>query len=154
VSFLCSGDERLIGARSGEKNDFIGAQFRGFFQTPLEAVEFHERDQQVDLKWCLAGGHRLDQREVDAVIAALGERDIFDSREPNSLAVAQLIQLAGLGAQNSAEMFGSVAAQGGGIRFKSLDKETAAHQGSLPHRGSGAEVYSTYPSASTEPLDI
>src|ERR1019366_4408686 len=50
-----------------------------------------------------------------------------------------------LGAQTPAEMFGSVAAQDGGIRFKSLDEETAAHQGSLPHRGSDAEVYSTYP---------
>jgi hypothetical protein len=73
-------------------------------------------------------GQRLDQRKIDSIFYALGQRHALDPREPHALAVAQLVKLARLGAQDSAEMLGSVTAQSGGLRFESIDEKATAHR--------------------------
>ena len=56
------------------------------------------------------------------------ERDALDSRKPHSLAVAQLVELPRLRAQNATQMFSSIRVKRGGISFEAVDKEAAAHR--------------------------
>ncbi len=74
-------------------------------------------------------GYRLDQRELDGAFAALRKRDALDFGEPDALTIAQLIELAGLGAQHAAQMLRSFAEKHGGVEFEVLDEKAPAHAG-------------------------
>jgi len=122
-----SGDQGFIRAGRGQRHDCGHAQLRGLFEAPFEAVEFHYGNQKCDLERGLMRGNGLEQGELNAAFAMLRESDALDAREPDAFAVAQFIKLAGFGAEDAAEMAGSVAAECGGFFGKTFDEEAPAH---------------------------
>jgi hypothetical protein len=84
----------------------------------------------------------LDEREFNAITAALREGDALDAAEPHAIAITQLAELARLSPQHAPEMLGRVAAECARVGVKTIDEESAAHRMILAqadecnHRGS------------------
>ena len=97
------GNERLVAARGRQRNDFRDAKLRSLFEAPLEAIEFYEGNEKLNPELAFAHGDGFDEREVDATLAALRERDALDAAKPNRAAVTQLIELPRLRAQDTAQ---------------------------------------------------
>jgi len=68
------------------------------------------------------GGQRFDERELDAVSG-----DVFDAAEPDAFAIAQFVELAGLSAQDAAEMMGGLTFHEGGFTGKLFNEEASSH---------------------------
>ena len=74
----------------------------------------------------------FEQGEFDAVAS-----DGVDAGEPGGGAVAEFIELAGLGAKDMAEVMGGVAFHDGGGSGEMIDEEAAAHVGNCSANGRG-----------------
>ncbi len=70
----------------------------------------------------MKGGQLLDQSEFHAIA-----RHTLDPTEPHAFAVAQLIELAGLGAQHASKVIRRVAFHDGALPRKSFNEESSTH---------------------------
>jgi hypothetical protein len=67
-------------------------------------------------------GQFLDQGELDAIAA-----DTFNAAQPDSLAVAQFIELAGLGAQHASQVMRRFAFHDGSRTRKLIHEKSSSH---------------------------
>src|SRR4029077_14815969 len=78
----CGSEQGFFAAGGSERHDGAYPELGGFFDSPFEGVEFHDREKQGDLYCGLMGGNIFEQSEIDAVAS-----DLFDSAQANLLAV-------------------------------------------------------------------
>jgi len=71
-------------------------------------------------------GDVFEENEIDAVAS-----DHFDLAEADMLAVAQLVELAWLRAQDSAEMMGGISRDDCGVTVELINEKASAHGWSL-----------------------
>ena len=117
----------LLGALGEDGCDTGDAEFSGFLDGPLEAIEFEDGEQQVDGQ----GGVGLQlfmEREED-----------FSFRDSSDLAAVEkaigydIVGLTGLGAQDTGEMIGLLAGESGvrgmaGLRRPCVGDPAASHR--------------------------
>ena len=115
-------EQASLAALRGKRHDFFRAELRGFFQRPLEAVELHNGEKQLDANRDLRRRKLFNQGELHFV-----PLHTFGARQPNVLAVAQLVDLPGFRAQHAAQMVRGLAAQCCRTRFEFFDKESPPH---------------------------
>jgi hypothetical protein len=70
----------------------------------------------------MIGRQFLEERKLNTIAA-----NLFDSAQPDVFAIAQLIELTGLGAQHAAEVMRRVAFYEGTIARKLFDEKSPAH---------------------------
>ena len=117
----------LLGALGEDGCDTGDAEFSGFLDGPLEAIEFEDGEQQVDGQ----GGVGLQlfmEREED-----FSFRDSCDLTAVEKAIGYDIVGLTGLGAQDTGEMLGLLAGEGGmrgvaGLRRPCVGDPTAAHK--------------------------
>ncbi len=102
VAFFGGGEKRFVGAISGKRDDFGGAQFGGFFEAPFEAVEFDERDEQSETGALERRLRPARRARIRCDFRRASEAYAFNTSEPDGGAVAQFVELAGFGAQDAA----------------------------------------------------
>ncbi len=119
----CRCEQGLLASLRSEWHNRAHAQLRGLFNRPFERVKLHHGQQQRDIHAGLNGGQLLDERELHVIAA-----HTFDPTEPYSFAVAQLIELAGLGAQHASEVMRRFAFHDGGLTGELFNKKSSSHR--------------------------
>jgi len=118
----CRGEQAFFAARGGERHDGAHAEFGGFFDGPLEGVEFHDGEKQRQIDSRRMRGNFLEQREFNAFAS-----DLFDPPQPHALAIAQFVKLALLCAQDAAEVVRSVAFNHRGVTCELFNEKASPH---------------------------
>lgn len=116
------GDQRFFRTGGGERSDFRDAEFGGLFEGPFETIEFDDGEQERGVEFGRVDGDGLEERELDGIAAGA-----FDAGEPDGLAVAELVELAGGGAEDAGGVMGGIADENGAATVETVDKEAAAH---------------------------
>jgi Holliday junction DNA helicase RuvA len=120
-SFRGGFEEAFIRAGRLDGEDGLYAQLGNLFDHPFEPIEFEERDDQDDRRKRRAGVERFDDAEGNCA-----RRHSFDFGEAESGAVSDLVTLAGFGAEDSGEMVGILAFEGGAVTVDAVHEEAAA----------------------------
>jgi pyrimidine-specific ribonucleoside hydrolase len=116
------GQQSFFASIGRERHNLIDPKLRCLLDRPLEAVEFNDRQQKGDSHWSNMHAQAFEQRKFHFIAAnALG------SREPHGRPIAELINLAGLGAKHATQMVSGFSAENCRFVFKPLDKESPAH---------------------------
>ena len=112
----------LFAATRCERHYGADAQLGGFFEGELEGVESNDRKKQRRLQSRLAGRQLLNQGKFDAITL-----HVFNARQPNAMAVAQFVKLAGLGPQDASQMVRRVASEDGAATRKFVNEKPPPH---------------------------
>jgi hypothetical protein len=92
------------------------------FDGPFEHVEFHDGEQEGQVQGWLVSGQFFEERELDAITG-----NFFDSAQPDAFAVAQFVELTGLGAKHAAEVMSRVTFHDGTISNELFNEKPPAH---------------------------
>ncbi len=123
-SAFCGGSKESFFAASRRQRDDAGdAELARFLDSPFEGVEFYYREKQGGLKFADVARELFEKCEVDAIAC-----DDVDAAEPDGCAVAEFVELAGLRAEDAAEMVGGFALHDGVLVIELVDEEAAAHE--------------------------
>src|SRR5260370_21065762 len=83
------GNQSLLAAFRGQRNDLMRSEFGGFFDRPFEAVEFDDGEEQGDLQRREVNREAFEEGELNFVAP-----DFLRPRPPYGLSVAQFVDLA------------------------------------------------------------
>ncbi len=115
--------EVFFGAAGEDGGDAGDAEFGGFFDAPLEMVELEDGDEEMEGE----GGVGLElfvEGEVDGLRSDGGDRGAVEEAVGDDV-----IDLAGLGAEDAAEVGGLIAGEGGSGGRPGVGDEAAAGHG-------------------------
>ncbi len=150
IDAFAGGELEVFFCASGEDGgDLFDAEFGGFFDAPLEVVEFKDGEEEVEGEAGL-GFELFVEEEVDLFRAGVGV-DGSDFGAMEEAAGDDVVDLAGAGAEDAGEVGGLVAGEGGGGGGPAVGDEAAAGhlRGFRAGEGMGAQGWAGVPQVST-----